>query len=196
MRILSALSVVLVLSGVMSGKASAQGGDSKAVAGLPLQFSATARGQAGPTLGRSFGVNIRITAWTSPQQAHEYVTLLQEKGQDAMVKAMEKAPDVGNVAPVTSTGTPLSFATYTSKPNGGKHIVLVTVRYMSFGEVVNQTRSMSYPFGIVILDVDKNGKGTGTMAPRVKIKFNKDEQLEVENFGLQPFKLLGVYPQK
>ena len=45
------------------------------------------------------------------------------------------------------------------------HIVMVTNRPMSFGELYNGTRSTDYQFGIVVLDVDKNGKGTGQLAP-------------------------------
>jgi hypothetical protein len=46
------------------------------------------------------------------------------------------------------------------------------------------------------LNVDKTGKGTGTLAPECKIKFNKNSELEIENFGQKPFRLANVYLQK
>ena len=56
-------------------------------------------------------------------------------------------------------------------------------------------RSTGYQFGIVVLDVDKNGKGTGTLAPVCKIKFNKKNELEIENYGQKPLRLANVYLQ-
>jgi hypothetical protein len=43
---------------------------------------------------------------------------------------------------------------------------------------------------------DKNGKGTGNLAPVCKIKFNKKNEFEIENYGQKPFRLANVYLQK
>ena len=51
-------------------------------------------------------------------------------------------------------------------------------------------------FGIVVLNVDKNGKGTGTLAPVCKIEFNKKGEFEIENYGQKPFRLANVDLQK
>ncbi|MGB8911757.1 MAG: hypothetical protein WCC85_05760, partial [Candidatus Sulfotelmatobacter sp.] len=79
--------------------------------------------------------------------------------------------------------------------NGGQHIVLATDRPISFGEAYNSTRSRDYPIGIVVLDVDKDGKGTGTFALACKIKFNKNDELQIEHYGQKPFRLANVYRQ-
>jgi hypothetical protein len=47
-----------------------------------------------------------------------------------------------------------------------------------------------------MLDVDKDGKGTGTFSPLCKVKFNKSNELEIENYGQKPFRLANVYRQK
>jgi hypothetical protein len=47
-----------------------------------------------------------------------------------------------------------------------------------------------------VLDVDKDGKGAGQLAPVCKIKFNKKNELEIENYGQKPFRLANVYLQK
>jgi hypothetical protein len=67
---------------------------------------------------------------------------------------------------------------------------------MSFGELYRSSRSTDYQFGIVVLDVDKNGKGTGTLAPVCKIRFNKKNELEIENYGQKPLRLANVYLEK
>jgi hypothetical protein len=188
--------ILFVLSGCALSNAHAQNDDSKPLTDLPRQFSATAFGDAGVMAGKSFGLDLYITAWTTDQQVKDYVGVLKEKGPDGLVSAMEKAGDVGRLSPTGFVGSSFRFARYNTTPNGGLHIVMVTNRPMSFGELYRSGRSTDYQFGIVVLDVDKNGKGTGKLAPICKIKFNNQNQLEIENYGQKPFRLENVYLQK
>ena len=180
----------------MLSNAFAQTGDNKPLTDLPRQFAGTAIGQAGAMAGKSFGVNVYVTGWTTDQQVQEYISVLKEKGPDGLVRAMEKSSDVGRLSPTGYVGSGFRFARYRPTANGGFHIVMVTNRPMSFGELYRGNRSTDYQFGIVVLDVDKNGKGTGTLAPVCKIKFNKKGELEIENYGMKPFRLANVYLQK
>jgi hypothetical protein len=193
LRVMTAL---LVLSGCTLSNALAQSGDNKPLSDLPRQFAATAFGQAGTVAGKSFGANIYITSWTSDQQVQDYIGVLKEKGPDGLVSAMEKVSDVGRLSPTGFVGSGFRFARYRPTADGGLHIVMVTNRPMSFGELYRGGRSTDYQFGIVVLDVDKNGKGKGTLAPVCKIKFNKKNELEIENFGQKPFRLANVYLEK
>ncbi len=188
--------VLLALTQCALPNLHAQNGDNKPISDLPRQFAATAFGQAGSMAGKSFGVTVYITAWTSDDQVKDYVSVLKEKGPNGLVSAMEKASDVGRLSPAGFVGSAFRFARFRPTANGGAHIVMVTNRPMSFGELYNGTRSTDYQFGIVVLDVDKNGKGTGQLAPVCKIKFNKKNELEIENFGQKPFRLANVYLQK
>jgi len=193
---LSTLIVALVLSGCALSNSSAQTGDAKPLTDLPRQFAATAFGQAGVAAGKSFGATIYVTGWTTDQQVTDFISVLKEKGPDGLVRAMEKTSDVGRLAPTGFVGNGFRFARYKSTANGGLHIVMVTNRPMSFGELYNGGRSTDYQFGIAVLDVDKNGKGTGTLAPVCKIKFNKKNELEIEHYGQKPWRLANVYLQK
>jgi hypothetical protein len=198
MRLKNLLVVIIqsVLSVCLLSNAHAQNGDSKPFTDLPAQFSATAFGDAGVMAGKSFGLDVYITAWTTDQQVKDYASALKEKGPDGLVSMMEKTDDVGRLSPTGFVGSGFRFARYIQTPNGGLHIVMVTNRPMSFGELYRSGRSTDYQFGIVVLDVDKNGKGTGKLAPICKIKFNKQNQLEIENYGQKPFRLENVYLQK
>jgi hypothetical protein len=190
------MAALFVLAVCSLSDAFAQVGDNKQLSDLPRQFSATAFGVAGSMAGRNFGVTIYITGWTSDQQVQDYISVLKEKGPDGLVSAMEKASDVGRLAPTGYVGSGFRFARYKPTANGGLHIVMVTNRPMAFGELYRGDRSTDYQFGIVVMDVDKNGKGTGQLAPVCKIKFNKKKELEIENYGQQPFRLANVYLQK
>jgi hypothetical protein len=188
--------MLCVLSGYALSNAYAQNGDSKPLTDLPRQFSATAFADSGVLAGKSFGLDLYITAWTTDQQLSDYAGILKENGPDGLVSTMEKANDVGRLSPTGFVGSSFRFARYNTTPNGGLHIVMVTNRPMSFGELYRSGRSTDYQFGIVVLDVDKDGKGSGKLAPICKIKFNKQNQLEIENYGQKPFRLENVYLQK
>jgi hypothetical protein len=93
-------------------------------------------------------------------------------------------------------GNSFRFARATRTQGGGMHIVMVTDRPMSFWERYNSGRSTQYPFGIIVLNVDSAGKGTGTLAPICKIKFNKKNELEIEHYGQKPLRLANVRIEK
>jgi hypothetical protein len=163
---------------------------------LPAQYAAVAVGQAGSAAGKTFGLTIYVEGLTTTGERDELLGTLKQKGQDGVVSAMEDMKDKGRVAPTGSVGTGMRFVRMYPGKNGGQHIILATNRPIAFGELYNGTRSRDYPIGIVTLDVDKDGKGTGSFAPACKVKFNKKKELEIENYGQKPFRLTNVYLQK
>ena len=163
---------------------------------VPAQYAATAIGQAGATAGRTFGMNIYIQGTTTNGERDELLGLLKQKGQDGVVSKLEDSKDLGRVAPLAGVGTGMRFVRIIPKKDGGLHIVMATNRPISFPELWNGTRSRDYEIGIVTLDVDKNGKGSGSFAPACKVKFNKKGELEVETYGQKPFRLANVYREK
>jgi hypothetical protein len=163
---------------------------------VPAQYSATAFGQSGGTAGKSFGINVYIDQTSTNEEVGELLGVLRSKGQDGLVSELEKMKDKGRVAPTGTVGSGMKLITIRPRANGGQHIVLATNRWVSFTELINATRSRDYPIGIVVLDVDKDGKGTGTFAPLCKVKFNKAKELEIEHYGQKPFRLANVQRQK
>jgi len=163
---------------------------------VPAQYAATAFGQAGAAAGKSFGMNIYIEGTTSNGDRDELIGILKQKGQDGLVSKLEDTKDLGRVAPLAGVGTGMRFIRIRPTKDGGQHIVMATNRPISFPELWNGTRSRDYPIGIVVLDLNKDGKGTGSFAPACKVKFNKKGELEIENYGQKPFRLANVYREK
>ena len=55
---------------------------------------------------------------------------------------------------------------------------------MSFAELRNSGRSVDYPYTMLELVLDKEGKGTGTAIGAAKIRFDKKKgRYEIESFG-------------
>jgi len=172
--------------------AAAQSESATPVPDLPLQYSATAFGQAGAVAGKSFGLDVYITGWTSGQELQEFAATLKKSGPDGLVRALEKTKDVGRLSPTGFVGSGFRVARYRTAPEGGLHIMMLTNRPMSFGELYRGSRSTGYQFGILVMNIDKDGKGTGTLAPACKIKFNKKGELEIEHYGQKPWRLANV----
>jgi hypothetical protein len=186
--------IAVILFGMMAlSSAAAQSAAANAEnAGLPAQYSATAIGQGGTTAGKTFDVNIYVTGVTTDEERQELVAVLKEKGPDGLLSALQKKKDLGRLAPIGTVGTGVRFVRIRPTPEGGQHIVMVTDRPISIAERYRGTRSNDYPFGVVVMNVDKSGQGTGTLAPVCKIKFNKKNELEVEHYGQKPFRLANL----
>jgi len=172
------------------------GDNLKSSSDLPLTYSARAYGQAGAAAGKNFGLTVYVTGWTSDQEVHDFATTLKESGPKALVSALEKTKDVGRVSPTGSVGSGFRIARIRQMPDAGFRIIMATNRPISFGELYNGTRSTDYPFGIVVLNVDKDGKGSGSLAPMCKVKFNKKGELEIEHYGQKPLRLANVQLEK
>lgn len=163
---------------------------------VPAQYAAVAFGQSGSMAGKSFGLTIYLQQLTSDGEIDELVSTLKHKGPNGLVSALEDMKDKGRVAPSGSVGTGMRVVRIHPTKGSGQHIVLATNRPISFPELYHGTRSRDYQFGIVVLNVDKDGKGSGSFAPLCKVKFNKKNELEIEHYGQKPFRLANVYRQK
>jgi hypothetical protein len=163
---------------------------------LPTQYSAVAIGLSGAAAGKTFGLTVYVQGLSSDGEIEELLATLKHKGQDGLVSALEDMKDKGRVAPTGSVGTGMRVVRIRPLKDGGQHIVLATNRPISFPELYRGTRSRDYKFAIVVLNVDKDGKGTGSFAPLCKVRFNKKNDLEIEHYGQKPFRLANVYRQK
>ncbi len=155
----------------------AQNGDDKQLSVLPRQYRH--RIWSGRDSGREelSGSISTSTGWTTNQQVQNYISVLKEKGPDGLVSAMDKTTDVGRLSPSGFIGSGFRFARYRPTANGGLHIVMVTKPSDVLRQrVYHSGRSVDYQFGMVVLNVDKDGKGTGELAPVCKIKFSKKNE--------------------
>jgi hypothetical protein len=160
-------------------------------AGKPEQFAATAFGQSGMFSGKNVGLDIYITKYTSDQEAQDLAATLKTKGSDALLKAVQKMKESGRVSVNGSVGWRLPVVRQRATEKG-RRIVMFGDRPLSFYEASTAQRSRTYEFGMLILNVDENGQGDGLLYGACKVKFNADNQLDVEHFGQAPVRLANV----
>jgi len=144
-------------------------------------------------------VRIRINGWSTAAVRQRLITTMLEKGEDALLRELQKAPTVGrwNIPGFQGPdihqlrlGHDIHYAWQAPLPEGGKRIVLATDRYIGFVEARDQPRTIDYPFTLMELRLDREGKGEGKMAIATKISFDKKKNtMELENYASEPVRL-------
>ena len=166
---------------------------------LPLRITAWAVSMANVATGANQMIEIRIEKWSTEQEREMLISTFLEKGQDQLLKALQKAPVKGRIRMPNRTGPDpnqtrlgwnLRYAAYAPGEDGGHQIMVATDRYMSFAEVRNQPRTVDYPFTFAQLRLNKDGEGEGKMPVAVQLQFDKKKnQVIVENYSTEPVRL-------
>jgi hypothetical protein len=138
-------------------------------------------------------VEIGIDRWSPHRELDSLLDTLRTRGADKMLSDLRKAPRVGYIRTPDRVGWAIHFASVSPTEDGGQHIVLATDRPIRFWEAANLTRTLRYPFTVIEIHLDRNGKGEGKMSVATKISLSKDgKTLELENYSTQPVLLEKV----
>jgi hypothetical protein len=188
-RVVTAIAMTLSLTAA----AKTQSSDEK------LEISAFAVNMSNIGTGANAVVDITVDSWSTEQEREQLITTMLEKGPDALLRALQRAPVHGRfripglIGPdphQLRLGHDIHYAWQTPLPDGGRRIVLATDRYIGFQEARNQPRSIDYPFTLMELHVEKNGEGQGKMAAATKISFDKKTKtMTLENYASEPVRL-------
>ena len=139
----------------------------------------------------SHPITIYIQDYTSDEQVQDYLDMIAEKNQGLLRSTLEKVSGLGRIAMSGFVGTELAVIRV-HETDQGKLINLVTSRNMSFLELYASGRSRDYPYSFLQILVDEEGKGQGTVILAARFSFDKENNLEIESYGLQPFQLWNV----
>jgi hypothetical protein len=167
--------------------------------GERLEIDAFAINMSNIATGANARVDIRIDSWSTAEEREALIVTMLEKGSNALLKALQKSSVKGRFRIPTarppdphhlSLGLDIRYAWQVPLPDGGKRIVLAMDRYIGFAEARNQPRSVDYPFTLLQIHVNSEGKGEGKMAVATKISFDKEKkQIELENYASEPVRL-------
>ena len=173
---------------------------------LPVKMRMSAVNMSNNLTGANGILEITIERWSTPEERTQLLNTVVEKGQQKLLSVLEKAPVKGRIRIPGWTGQDpnnyrtgwnLRYAWHEPLPNGGEKVVLGVDRYMSFLEIQNQPKSVDYPFTLVQLHMNKDGKHEGKLAAFTMIKFDKKKQaLEIENYGTEPVRLSNFVIEK
>jgi hypothetical protein len=165
---------------------------------LPQRFTAFAANLNSTRIGaaaQTLQIEIEITRWSTDGERDRLLTTLKEKGENALLNELQKLPKVGYFRTPDSLSYDLHFARETPWGDGGRRIFIATDRYISFWEAVNQTRSMQYPFTLIEMHLNNQGRGEGKMSVATKV-IAEGNQLVLENWDIQPVMLKDIREEK
>jgi hypothetical protein len=188
------VALAIVAGFLLGGPAQAQ--DKKEEKPKPFRFTAFAINMgSGPKAGM---VDIVIERLTTDEERQGLIAAFVEGGQDSLLKALQKVkPRVGYIRTPNSLGYDLQYAYRFANSDGTSKVIIGTDRPINFWEARNQPRTMDYPFTIIEMRLDKEGKGEGRMAAGTKISKSKDgKTIELENYGISPVALNEIKLQK
>jgi len=166
---------------------------------LPENFTAFAINMnSGPSTGT---VDIRISRWSTDAERESLLAILKEnkdtyKANQALLKALQKMPKAGYIRTPQSLAWDIRYARQSPMDDGGRQIVIGTDRPVGFREARNQPRTMDYPFTIIEMRLNKENKGEGKLLAGTKIYIDKNNNLVLENYGIQPVRLNEIKPLK
>jgi hypothetical protein len=138
-------------------------------------------------------VYITIDRWSTPEERLTLVKAFKEGGQEALLKALQAMPKVGFINVPDTLAYDLRYAYKFPRENGGTTMMIGTDRKIMKGELWDQTRSLDYPFELIQLELDAQGKGEGTFSWATNIRTSKDgSHIELEGYANGPVMLTNV----
>ena len=138
-------------------------------------------------------IQIQITRWSTDAERDSLTNTLFEKGSKELLQAVSKMPTVGSIRTPDSVGYPLRYARRTTATENIENVVIITDRELSFYEVRNSTRSVDYPFTVIRMQLNSQGRGQGDILLATRISAERaTKDIAFENFGVTPLKLQNV----
>jgi hypothetical protein len=138
-------------------------------------------------------VEIVVNQWSPRAQRDRLIAVLFERGPEKLLDALQDLPKVGYFKTPETLAYDLRYAQRTPLADRGERIVLATDRYVRFWEAARGSRTLDYPFTIIELRFDGDGRGEGKMSLATKVTADKkNNTIELENWGTQPVLLKDV----
>jgi len=161
----------------------------------PLRFEAFAVQMQGGMAGM---VMITIERWTTDEERNALVgllanTTLREQDQEKLVKALQDIKErAGFLNTPNSMGWDIKYAYQTQLPDGGRQVVVVTDKPVSFFAASRNTRTMDYAFTLIEMRFPKGSdKGEGKLLGQTSLSV-KDGKLQIEIYGQEPTRLTQI----
>jgi hypothetical protein len=148
--------------------------------------------------GTGENLKIDVFKWATNAETDALLAALKEKGDSAVGETLEKAPTAGYIWGSGSLGYSLRYANKSMLPDGGERIVVVTDRALgSWGretwKATGPAAAPGYPFTVIELRLNKQGRGEGKMSLTAKVTADADAKtITLENYAAAPVLISNV----
>lgn len=183
MGLLLAIGTFMPLGAIRAG----QDPGTPSAAPPPEEFTAIAANISNVGATGLVPVTIRVERWTPSEEQEKLLSALRDKGQDEFLKELTRVKAVGWIATPTSLRYDFFYA-HQQPTDTGRRIMMITDRPMQFAERMSAAPSRDYPFSVIELHLNKDNRGTGTLAQLVQLRL-VGNFLGIENLATAPIKL-------
>ena len=136
-------------------------------------------------------ITIRITRWTNDDEHIRLMRILEKEGNDAFTRELQGVKTTGSIGVPQELAYPLLYARQTRNEKGGRKIMLITDRPMTFQERTGSSISRDYPLTWIEMTLDKDDRGEGYVVLAARLRL-LGEVLGVEDLGNQPARLTTI----
>ena len=186
MPLVHLVSRILLVLPLLVGSLVAQQGQQKGE-----EFTAIAANISNVGAAGLVPVNIHVSRWTPDDEHNRLFATLRDKGQDAFLKELIDLKETGWIMTPTSLRYDFFYARQSIGEKGQRRIMMISDRPMNINERLSAATSRDYPFTVLQLDVDADGRGRGTLAQLVQLRLVGDI-LGVDNLATAPIQLNDV----
>ncbi len=189
------LTLIVTLALLTAGAPAFAAEDSQADQPVPQRFRGRMAALSGPAAGATAFMTFHVDRFATDAETQVLAQTLGEQDEEALLKAVSATEVAGWI----KVGDGLRYnlrVIRTMQTPEGRVIIGITDRPIQYGELARNTRSRQYTFGWVQILFDEDGKGEGSLIPTAKINFDEQGRMVVESFGLQPYRILKVLPEK
>ena len=161
---------------------------------LPERFTAFAVSTGDPrNQPIATEVEITINRWSTAQESQRLISVLKEKGAEALLETLRELKPVGTIKTPGNLAYDLHFGYQEPFGDGGRRIFLATDRPISHWQAVNQPRIVNYPFTFIELRMNGKGEGEGKLALATQIHVSENgKTIELVNYRTHPINLNEV----
>lgn len=129
--------------------------------------------------GNRINVTFVADRFTSVEEAQQLAGLLEQGGQGALVSALRGRSD----GRIRFGALERWVALVVAEPEGrGWRYIFLTPRRFEFHEREFGEESLNYPFGIAIFEVDRFGRGEGTLHMAAALRIDASGHIEIEDY--------------
>lgn len=155
-------------------------------------FKATATVKTAGAAAAAAPVTITVTRKMSQSEADKFVAAFKTGGTEGLRKALEGVAPTGSVQLGAGRPTPTRL-TLERTTDKGRLLTIVTDRPIAFlGKGLADSKpAAGYDLGIIDIEVDAKGSGSGTMTPAAKVTV-KDNVFVVQDYASELVQLTAV----
>ena len=147
---------------------------------------------AGPLTPGPTSLEIGVDHWATEEMRIGVAQLFQEGAQAALLEVLKRAGVAGYIRLPNHERLQAGYVQEEMRPEGGRKIVMLCVRYPGDWEHTRDAGWTDHPFRLVVLTFDARNRGTGMLFHTARVTFGKDGPELVDDLSGQSTKILSV----